>query len=116
MSITAAPATRTGAAASCSSPGAFLGVVVHALDGGLGGRHTGDRHAEGRAADVVQAGRVEEADRGRVAAVLAADPELEAGPRLAAVAGREPHELADALLVDRLKRRALEDPVVLVAG
>ena len=46
---------------------------------GLGGREAGERHAVGRAADVVDAEPVAERDRLRLAAVLAADPELEIG-------------------------------------
>ena len=51
------------------------------LEGRLGGGEAGDRHAEGRAGDVVQPDLVAEGDRGRVAAVLAADADLEVGPR-----------------------------------
>ena len=48
-------------------------------------REPRDRHAVRRAAHVVEADLVEEVDRRRVAAVLAADAELEVGPRLAAL-------------------------------
>jgi Tol biopolymer transport system component len=44
---------------------------------GLGRGEAGDGHAEGRAADVVEADLVAEVHRRRVAAVLAADAELE---------------------------------------
>src|SRR5215213_1972377 len=50
----------------------------------LGGREAGERHAERRAADVVEAELVAELDRARLAAVLAADPELQAGADAAA--------------------------------
>ena len=48
----------------------------------------------GRAGDVVEAGAVEEADGVGVAAVLAADAELEVGPALAAASGGHAHEPA----------------------
>src|SRR5689334_3747614 len=62
----------------------------------------GDRHAERGAAHVVETDAVAEHDRGRVAAVLAADADLEAGPRLAAAGDTLLHQPADAVLVDRL--------------
>ena len=46
-------------------------------DDRLGGGEAGDRHAERRAAHVVEAGVVEQGDRLGVAAVLAAHAELE---------------------------------------
>jgi putative exporter of polyketide antibiotics len=76
----------------------------------------GDRQPERRAADVVQAGVVEEADRGGIAAVLAADPELDVRGPLAPEPHRRPHELADAGLVDRGERRDGEDPIGDVAA
>ncbi len=56
----------------------------------LRGGEAGDRHAEGRAGDVVEADGLAERDRGRIAAVLAADAELDARcasrrPRSAAI-------------------------------
>src|SRR5689334_17653584 len=55
---------------------------------GLRGRHPGDRHAVRRAAHVVEPRHVEERDRVRVAAVLAADAELEVRLLLAPGPGR----------------------------
>ena len=49
-----------------------------------------------------------EGDRLRLAAVLAADAELEVGTHAAAALDGELHQVADALLVDRLERVALE--------
>jgi len=60
-----------------------------------------DRHAEGRAADVVHAGEVAELDRVRLAAVLAADADLEVG------LGRAP--LLDTGLDQDADRFAVED-------
>src|SRR5688572_18045880 len=72
-------------------------------------RHAGDRDAVGRAAHVVEARHVEEANRLRVSAVLAAYAELQVRLRLAARPGAEPHQPADAGLVDRLERAAVHD-------
>src|SRR5580693_9718111 len=52
---------------------------------------------------------MEETDRGGVAAMLAADADLEPGPRGAPALDGDPHELADALLIDRRERGALDD-------
>src|SRR5262245_44091735 len=76
----------------------------------LRGGDAGDRHAVRGAADVVDPGKVEEGDRGRGARVLSADPETEVGPGLASDPGGKPDEPADAGLVDRLERAAVEDP------
>ena len=57
-------------------------------DDGLGGGQAGDRHAERRAAHVVEAGVVEQGDRLGVAAVLAAHAELELGLGRRGRAGR----------------------------
>ena len=57
-----------------------------------------------------------ERDRLRLAAVLAADPELDvvAGP--APALDRDLHQVADAALVDRLERVALEHARLQVVG
>ena len=78
----------------------------------LGRRHAGDRHPVGRAGHVVEPGAVEEGDAVGIAAVLAADPELEVGTCLAADPRREADEPSDARLVDRLERRAVDDPLL----
>ena len=59
-------------------------------------RQPGDRHAVGRAGDVVEADLLAEGDRGRIAAVLAADAELDVRPRRAAALGGDADQLADA--------------------
>src|SRR5947209_2992258 len=61
----------------------------------------GDRHAEGRAGDVVERHRLAESDAGGIAAVLAADAELDPGARFSPALGRDLYEFADALLVER---------------
>ena len=53
-----------------------------------------------------------ERDRLRLAAVLAADAELEVVADAAAALDGDPHQVADAVLVDRLERVALEDAVL----
>src|ERR1700710_636994 len=52
---------------------------------------------------------MEEVDRARIPAVLAADTELEIDLRLASEPRAHPHELPDARRVDRLERRTVED-------
>src|SRR4029078_7491963 len=60
-----------------------------------------DRHPERRAGHIVEADLVAEFDRGRVAAMLAADADLELAAHLAAALDADPHQFADALLIDR---------------
>src|SRR5919202_6953306 len=62
--------------------------------------HARDRDAVRRAAHVVKPGHVEEVDRLGVAAVLAADPELQLRLGLAPDPRRQAHEPADARAVD----------------
>ena len=78
------------------------------------GLQPGDRHAERRAGDVVEPDLVEEVDGVGVAAVLAADAELEAGPARAALLGGDPDQLADAVAVERLERADAEDALLQV--
>src|SRR5436305_3382442 len=78
--------------------------------------HARDRDAVRRAAHVVEPGHVEEVDRVRVAAVLAAEAELKRGLGLAAGPRRQSHEPPDARLVDRLERAAVDDLLLHVGG
>ena len=71
----AASARLPPALARPDAAGSFR--LDRAAQGGLRRRQPRDRHAERRAGDVVEAGAVAEVDRGRVAAVLAADADLE---------------------------------------
>ena len=89
-------------------------VALRLAQRGLGGGQAGDRHAERRAAHVVHADLVAEDHAVRVAAVLAADADLQvlAVLRLAALAALlDAHldELADAADVDRLERVDRQD-------
>ena len=59
-------------------------LVLLRVDRGLSGSQAGDRHAEGRAGHVVQADVVAELDARRIAAVLAADAEVQVRAGLAA--------------------------------
>src|SRR3954449_7762388 len=72
-------------------------------------RHPRDRHAVRRAAHVVEPGHVEEVDRVGVAAVLTADAELQIRLGLAPGPRGEPDQPADAGLVDRLERTAVDE-------
>src|SRR5882757_1217015 len=68
-----------------------------------------DRDAIGRARDVVEADLVAERHRGGIAAMLAANPDLEIGPRLAAARHADLDEFADAIAIDRDERVDLEN-------
>src|SRR5581483_6201351 len=76
---------------------------------GLRRREAGDCDAERRAGDVVEAEAVADADRRGVAAVLAADADLEAAPRAAALLHGDLHQAADADRIERLERVARVD-------
>src|SRR3954468_12760733 len=85
------------------------GEAESVRDGRLGGRHARDRHPVRRAAHVVEARHVEEGDRLGIAAVLAADAQLEVRLGLASRPRSEPHQPPDARLVDGLERAAVDD-------
>src|SRR5690606_19467759 len=89
-------------------------TVAPSGQGGLGGGEAGDRHARGRAAHVVEADLVEELDRGGVAAVLAANAELQVLAGGAATFGGDRNQLADAFLVDAGERILGHDFQILV--
>src|SRR6516165_6462119 len=76
---------------------------------GLRGSETGDGHAERRARDIVEGDPVAKCDRGRVAAVLAANPHFELWPRLAAAFDPDAHQFAHAFAVDGHERIARQD-------
>src|SRR5690606_23077980 len=75
-----------------------------------------NRHAERRAGDVVEPGRVAEAHARRIAGVLAADADLEIRPGRAAALDADPDQRADALDVDRDEGVLLQDPGLEVVG
>ena len=72
-----------------------------AAEDGLGGGEAGDWDSEGGAADVVQAHLVEEGHRRGVAAVLAADADLQVGLHGAAALHGQVHQGADACFIQR---------------
>src|SRR6185295_8100377 len=96
--VTTTTATTSAAMRRMSAPllGHLLRRSAAVLQRRLGRRDARDRQSEGRAGDVVEARGVEELDRRGVAAVFAADADLQVGTRLAAAFGRHRHELADA--------------------
>src|SRR5258708_19831899 len=78
---------------------------------GLRGGQPRDRHAVGRARDVVEANLVAERDGSGIAAMLAADPDLDIGAGLAAAHDADLHQLADAVPVDPDERTDLQNPL-----
>src|SRR5579871_4749786 len=78
----------------------FVGFVGR-LQRRLRRRQPGNGDAERRAGNIVEADLLAELDRGRVAAVLAADAELQPEPGLAAALGGKGDQLTDALAVER---------------
>src|SRR6266850_1607450 len=68
----------------------------------------------GRCADVGEPDLVEEMHRRRVAAMLAADAELDVGARLLSALDAHGDEVADAVHVDRGERIPFKDLLVLV--
>src|SRR5229473_1555377 len=81
----------------------FLRLAVPEFELRLRGSQPGHGYPVGRAGDVVQTAGAEEADRIGIAAVLAADTDLELGIRSSSLVRSQPDELADTLLVDRLE-------------
>ncbi len=79
---------------------------------GLGSGETGDRHAVGRARDVVETDLVAERHRGRVAAMLTANTDLEIGSGLAAAGDADLDEFTDAVAIDRDERIDFQDPLL----
>src|SRR5204863_1073285 len=75
-----------------------------------------ERDAERRAADVVEPKLVAERDRLRLAAVLAADAELQLRLGRAAALDPDTHQIAHSALVERLERVALEHALLEVVG
>src|SRR5688572_2566710 len=75
----------------------------------LRGGQPRDRHPERGAADVVEPDLVTELDRARLAAVLAADADLEVRPGLPSLGDGHLHQPADALAVERLERVDRQD-------
>src|SRR5205823_449327 len=75
----------------------------------------GDRYAERRARHVVEPEPIAEGNRARLAAVLTADTDLQCRLDAPPALDRDPHQLADAVLVEHLERIALDHAVLEVA-
>src|SRR3979409_653164 len=97
------------ACAAARPAGAHSLVALAAADGRRPRRQTSYRHAERAARHVVQTQLVAQVDGVRVAAVLAADADLQLRPRLAAFAHRHRHQPAHPVLVDGLEWVARQD-------
>ena len=83
--------------------GAFdLDLRVVLLDSCLSCAEACDRHAEGRAGNIIKADIVAELDGSRVAAVLTADTAVELRVDGLAHSDGHLHELADAVLIRRI--------------
>src|SRR5262245_5247689 len=104
------PGTSPGMMSSLRNREAGLRLARHRLaERGLRCREASDRHAVGRARDIVETDLVAERHRGRIAAMLAADADLEIGPDLAAAGDADLHQFADAVPIDRDERIDLQD-------
>src|SRR3546814_20603218 len=79
-------------------------------------REPRDRHAVRRRADVIEPQPLAKPDRGRVAAMLAADAELDTGPGLAPARRRELDQFADAPDIDADERVGRIDEIGRGAG
>src|SRR5437588_10933723 len=85
-------------------------LVAHCCaERGLRRRQTRDWHAEGRARNVIELGAVAEGHALRIAAVLAADAELDIRPRPATALSCNLDQRADAALIERHERIMLQD-------
>src|ERR1700719_1257841 len=73
-----------------------------------------DRHPIRRAGDIVEPDLLAESDRGRVAAVLAANAELQSGPGGASALNRYAHELTHPGNVEANERVVLQYPEPLI--
>src|SRR5262245_7117854 len=82
----------------------------------LCGRETRQRNPVRRAAHIVEPDPVAEFDRTRLATVLAADTEVDLGLRSSSPLDRDPHQVADTLLVERLERVPVEHAFLEVEG
>src|SRR5258705_13377017 len=109
--MTTPTSVRRHQTAAGSRIGPALLIPVCPGHRGLRSREPGDGDAVRRAGHVVEPDGLAFPDRIRVAAVLAADPELEAGLRRAALVDRGLHQPGDRI-VERLERVDRQDPVL----
>src|SRR5579859_3896505 len=119
------PYTAPAPSTATRTPARFIAASLAAGDRGLHacvlqrrlrGGETGERDAERRAGHVVEPDAVAERDRVRLAAVLAADAELEILLRTSPPRDGDPHQVADTALVEHLERVPFEHVVLEVGG
>src|SRR5262249_45889732 len=79
-------------------------------------REPGDRNPERRAGNVIKTNLMAERNRGRVAAVLAADADLEIIACRAAALDADPHQLADPFAIDRDEWVGREDAALRIGA
>ena len=84
------------------------------LNGSLSSSQTCDRHTEGAAGNIVQAYIVAELNGGRIAAVLAADAEMDVRTGLAAQLSSHLNQLAYAVLIQMCEGIGLIDLLLIV--
>src|SRR2546421_11818502 len=104
------PVTRRWRSAAVTALGR-----ARCVDGGTTGFESSHRHAERRTRDVVQPDCVEEVHGFGIAAMLAADTDLEVGAATSTLLGGDMHQPADAVCIDGLERRYPEDAQLDVA-
>src|SRR6185369_2914881 len=91
-----------------------LAPALIAGQGRLRRRQFGNRHAVGRAGDVAQPDLGAEMNRGRIAAVLAADAEFHVGAGLAAALAGDLYQFADAIGIEADEGVLLDDALALI--
>src|ERR1700730_13315382 len=82
----------------------------------LGGGKPRDRHAEGRARDVIESDLVAEGDRGGGGGVLAAKAEFDVGARFAPALDRDAHQFAHTVAVEGNERIDFEDALARIGA
>src|ERR1041385_7850503 len=102
--MSGAPAGKQGLAKAAALERRVHDLGALVLDRRVRGREARDGHAERAAGHVVESGLVEELHRGGLAAVLAADADLELGLLVASLLDRDFDEGADAVPVEDLER------------
>src|SRR4051812_820345 len=104
------PGARPGMTSYSLIVSAELRLARHRLaERGLRRGKARDRHAVGRARNVVEPDLMAERHRGGIAAVFAADADLEVRPGLAAAGDTDLDQFTDAGAIDRDERIDLQD-------
>src|SRR6516165_9431577 len=108
------PQRRARSAARRPLAESHRGVPALPCQSGLGCGEPGDRYPERRAGNIIETNRLAEADRRRVAAMLAANAELQPRTGRAPALGGDAYELSDPVDIECDKRVVLEDPEPLI--